>query len=388
MTVDWNQLKVALVAAALSLGIDQIGFASAEPFLELRHRLERHRNLGRESGFEHPDLEARTVPVRSLPQAQSIIAIAVAYPARLTDAPRSEPGARRGVLSRSAWGMDYHAVLRERLARLEEWLRAHVPAGFDLVTQSMVDTGALSDRAVAERAGIGWIGKNSALISPQYGSWLYLGELLTNVPFEPDEPIEDGCASCTACIDACPTGALVAPYELDAQKCISYLTQTKGLIAPEYMKKIGNRLYGCDTCQTSCPKNKGMNWTHHPELRPDPEQVKPLLEPILQLSNRAFKEQFGSSAAAWRGRKPIQRNALIGLGHFREATAMESIGRVLREDERFELRATAAWALGRMTREPEHRVQAEQQLQNALEHERHEEVRQHIEHAIAALSVV
>lgn len=265
----WEDLKAEIKAAAPALGIDDIGFATAEPFLYLKNILQDHRDKGYESGFEEPDLDKRTIP--ALPSGEtplSILAIAVAYPSKMENPPRSEPGARRGILARAAWGQDYHHVLREALGKLEAFIRERVP---DAVLESMVDTGVLVDRAVAERAGIGFSAKNCAIISPKWGSWIYLGEMVTNIPFPPDAPVEEGCGDCTKCIDACPTGALVGPGQLNAQACISYLTQTKGFLSDEYMTKIGNRLYGCDTCQIVCPKNRGKNWNHRPELLPDPK---------------------------------------------------------------------------------------------------------------------
>lgn len=342
----WEDLKAEIKAAAPALGIDDIGFATAEPFLYLKNILQDHRDKGYESGFEEPDLDKRTIP--ALPSGEtplSILAIAVAYPSKMENPPRSEPGARRGILARAAWGQDYHHVLREALGKLEAFIRERVP---DAVLESMVDTGVLVDRAVAERAGIGFSAKNCAIISPKWGSWIYLGEMVTNIPFPPDAPVEEGCGDCTKCIDACPTGALVGPGQLNAQACISYLTQTKGFLSDEYMTKIGNRLYGCDTCQIVCPKNRGKNWNHRPELLPDPEIVKPLLLPILELSNREFKEKFGSSSAAWRGKKPIQRNAIIALGNFKEAGAVPKLTEIVLRESRPEMRGTAAWALGRI----------------------------------------
>lgn len=342
----WEELKADIKAAAAELGIDDIGFATAEPFLYLKNILQQHRDNGYESGFEEPDLDKRTVPaLPSGEQPLSIIAIAVAYPSKLEDPPKSEPGARRGILARASWGQDYHYVLREALAKLESFIRERVP---DAVMESMVDTGALVDRAVAERAGIGFSAKNCAIISPKWGSWIYLGEMVTNLPLPPDQPVEEGCGDCTKCIDACPTGALVGPGQLNAQACISYLTQTKGFLSEEYMTKIGNRLYGCDTCQIVCPHNRGKNWNHRPQLQPDPEIVKPLLLPILDLSNRGFKEKFGSSSAAWRGKKPIQRNAVIALGNFKEASAVPKLTELVLKEPRPEMRGTAAWALGRI----------------------------------------
>ncbi|AJY74417.1 tRNA epoxyqueuosine(34) reductase QueG [Paenibacillus beijingensis] len=371
----WEALKAELKEAAPGLGIDAVGVASPDPFTELKGRLMRHRELGYESGFEEADLQKRTDPALLFREPQSIIAIAVAYPSKLPDPPKSEPGARRGILSRSAWGEDYHRVLRSRLQRLEEWLRERVPW---LRAESMVDTGALSDRAVAERAGIGWSGKNSFIMNEKLGSWMYLAEMITNLPLPPDAPAEEGCGTCTKCIDACPTGALVGPGQLNAQRCISYVTQTKEMVGDELMRKIGNRLYGCDTCQIVCPVNRGVNWTHHPELQPDAEKVKPLLEPLLQMSNKEYQRQYGSNASSWRGKKPIQRNAVIALGNFREAGAVPQLTEVLRSDPRPVLRGTAAWSLGRIGGEA-----ALEALRQAKEEERDPEALAAIEKALA-----
>lgn len=361
MTDRWVKLKQEMKEAASELGIDAIGVASADPFTTLKQRLIRHRELGRESGFEEPDLDKRTEPSLLFDNPESIIAIAVAYPSKLINPPKSEPGARRGIMSRSAWGEDYHKVLRNRLARLEAWLLERVP---HMRAESMVDTGELSDRAVAERAGIGWSAKNCAIISPKLGSWIYLGEMITNLPLPPDEPVTEGCGSCTKCIDACPTDALVGPGELDAKRCISFVTQTKGMVSDELMRKIGNRLYGCDTCQIVCPENRGKNWTQHPELQPDNELAKPLLTPLLTIGNREFQERYGFTSSAWRGKKPIQRNAIIALGNFKEAGAVPDLIAVLNNDPRPVLRATAAWSLGRIGS-----LEAEESLKRALETE-------------------
>lgn len=344
-TSPWEQLKREIKEAAASFGIDEIGFASADPFVSLKAILQNHRDLGYESGFEESDLDKRVTPALPSAEPASLISIAVAYSSKMTDAPKNEPGKYRGVLSRSSWGKDYHQVLREAMGKLEAFIRERVP---EAVLESMVDTGALVDRAVAERAGIGFSGKNCCIISPKWGSWIFLGDMVTNIPFPPDTPVTEDCGDCTLCIDACPTGALVGPGQLNAQRCISFLTQTKGFLTDEIMRKIGNRLYGCDTCQVICPKNKGKHWSHHEDLRPDPDKDRPLLLPILDLSNREFKEKFGESAAAWRGRKPIQRNAVIALGNYKDKSAVPKLGEVLLKDPRPELRGTAAWSLGRI----------------------------------------
>lgn len=375
MMDQWQKLKQDMKQAAKDLGIDAIGVASPDPFVTLKERLIRHRELGRESGFEPTDdLDRRTNPSLLFDRPQSIIAIAVAYSSKLENPPKSTEGARRGIFSRASWGTDYHVVLRDRMSKLEEWLRERMP---DLRAESMVDTGELSDRAVAERAGIGFSAKNSFIINPELGTWIYLGEMITNLPLPPDEPITEQCGECTKCLDACPTGALVGPGELNAQQCVSFLTQTKTTLSDHHMRKIGNRLYGCDTCQIVCPINRGKNWTHHEDMRPDPELVKPLLIPLLSLSNKEFKAQYGHMSGSWRGKKPIQRNAVIALGNFKDESAVPALIKVLHDDPREVLRATAAWALGRIGTED-----AVQALHGALEREKDEEAIAYIEQAL------
>lgn len=335
-----------LIHYAHSIGIDKIGFTSAASFPDLKQRLKIQQQLGYASGFEEPDIDKRTEPIRLLEGAESIISIAIAYPSKMKDAPQSKRGARRGIFARASWGMDYHTVLREKLAKLEAFILLHLP---DARLKSMVDTGELSDRAVAERAGIGWSAKNCSIITPEFGSYVYLGEMLTNIPFEPSVPMEDQCGDCRLCLDICPTGALIEGGQLNAKRCIAFITQTKTMVPEEFRAKIGNRVYGCDTCQTVCPKNKGKHFAHHAEFTPDPELVKPLLLPLLEHSNRTFKETYGHMSGAWRGKNPIQRNAIIALVHFKEREAIPKLISILTSDPRPVMRGTAAWALGELT---------------------------------------
>jgi len=361
-----HDLQREFVAYAMSIGVDKIGFTTAAPFTELKNRLRRQQELGFQSGFEESDIEKRTEPLQLLEDAQSIVAIAVAYPSRMKDAPVGKKGARRGIFCRASWGVDYHTALRQRLALLAAWLEERVP---NVRIESMVDTGALVDRAVAERAGIGWSGKNCSIITPEFGSYVYLGELVTNIPFAPDKPMEDECGDCRLCLDVCPTGALIEGGQLNSQRCIAFLTQTKGFLPDEFRSHIGNRLYGCDTCQTVCPKNKGkINWIHE-EFKPDPELAKPLLTPLLTISNREFKEKFGHVSGSWRGKKPIQRNAILALAHYKEEAAVPDLIGLLEKDERPVIRGTAAWALGKIGGD-----QAEKALLAAQEKEQDGEV--------------
>jgi epoxyqueuosine reductase len=376
--VNIEQFKQEVIAYSKDIGIDKIGFTSANMFEELKQRLIKQQELGYQSGFEESDIEKRVTPVKLLPKASSIISIALAYPSKMKDAPRSTREDRRGIFCRASWGQDYHTVLRDRLSKLEAFLKEKVP---DIQVKSMVDTGELSDRAVAERAGIGWSGKNCAIITPEFGSYVYLGEMITNFPFPPDTPMEDQCGSCRKCLDVCPTGALVQGGQLDSSKCIAFLTQTKGFLPDEYRSKIGNRIYGCDTCQTVCPVNKGKDFHFHKEMEPDPEIAKPKLKPLLTISNREFKEKYGHISGSWRGKKPIQRNAILALAHFKDTTALPDLIKVMHQDPRPVIRGTAAWAIGKIGEKD-----VEKELTKAYDHEKDEDVKAEITKGLALLN--
>lgn len=374
--MDVKKLKNEIIEYSQTIGIDKIGFTTADPFIELKNRLFKQQQLGFQSGFEEPDIEKRVNPELIFSDVpRSIISIAIAYPSKMRIKVQSKKGERRGIFCRASWGTDYHVVLRDRLKKLEAYIIQRIP---EAIVRSMVDTGELVDRAVAERAGIGWSGKNCAIITPEFGSYVYLGEMLTNIPFEPDVPMEDQCGECNKCVDICPTGALVQGGQLNAQRCVAFLTQTKGFLPDEFREKIGNRLYGCDTCQTVCPKNKGKDFHLHSELEPDPELAKPLLRPLLYLSNREFKAKFGYVSGAWRGKKPIQRNAIIALAHFKDETAIDDLIMVLKKDDRPVMRGTAAWALGKIGGDL-----AQQALQIAKQTEQDVEVLNEIDKGLA-----
>lgn len=342
--MNLDQLKQEVIDYAHSIGIDSIGFTTADPFDELKKKLEDYHSKGYASGFEECDIELRTVPKLSLPSARSIIAIAVGYPNKLKGAPKSVRGDRRGMFARASWGQDYHTIMRNRLDKLSLFLKEKVP---DVEIKSMVDTGVLSDRSVAERAGLGFAGKNGFIINEELGTWSYLGEMLVSIPFKPDDPVIDSCGDCNICVDRCPTGALVGNGQLNSQKCISFLTQTKGYLKDEYRYKIGNRLYGCDTCQQVCPRNRGIN-TEHDDIILEPEVLKPRLVPLLKMSNKEFKNTYGHLAGAWRGKKPIQRNAIVALAHFNEESTIPELKDVALTDPRPMIRGTAFWAIGQI----------------------------------------
>ncbi|RYM05776.1 tRNA epoxyqueuosine(34) reductase QueG [Sporolactobacillus sp. THM7-7] len=378
---DFAELKKKIIAYSKEIGVDKIGFTTADPFTELKARLYQQQALGYQSGFEEKDIEKRTKPALLMDGVQSIVAIAMAYPKKMAVRPENTKTDRRGAFARVSWGTDYHVILRDRLQKLGEFLVENAPGA---AFKNMVDTGALSDRAVAERAGIGWAGKNTNVITKEFGSYVYLGEMLTNVPFPPDKPAENLCGDCTRCIDHCPTGALVQGGQLNSHKCIAFLTQTKQDIPEYYRKAIGNRVYGCDTCQQVCPYNRDVDSHFHEEMEPDPELVRPRLKPLLSLSNRSFKEKFGSLSGAWRGKKPIQRNAIIALGNYKDVTAAPELVRLLREDPRPVIRRAAIWAINKMRDRlnPDDRDNLDQSLRSLLETETDPSVRENIKNVL------
>lgn len=357
-----ERLKQEIITYSKEIGIDKIGFASADVFTELKERLKTQQSLGYQSGFEKGTIEERTEPKKLVPEAKSIISIALAYPSTIKNPPKSTKTDRRGIFCRASWGRDYHDVLRDRLNKLNTFIKAKVSTS---IGEVMVDTGELSDTAVAERAGIGFSGKNTLLITKEFGSFVYLGELITNIPFTPDDPVEDSCGDCRICIDACPTGAIVQAGQLNAGKCLAFLTQTKGTLEEEVRDQLGVRVYGCDTCQAVCPRNKQVDFHLHPEFEPEPEIAKPKLKPMLQMPNREFKETFGHISGFWRGKKPLQRNAIIGLAHYKDKTAIHELITVMKEDVRPMIRGTAAWALGKIGTEEAHEaIKSQMKIEN------------------------
>lgn len=377
-------LKEKIIAESKRLGIDKIGFASAEPFDQLQESLEEQKNRGYTSGFEHPVIEERLYPERTFDNPQTIIAIALAYPTKAREKiPRDE---KRGQFARASWGIDYHDILRDRLERLIAFIRAQAESLEEAESwqfKPQVDTGELIDVAAAQRAGLGFIGRNGLLITEEFGSFVYLGEIVTNISFAQDEPVPFGCGECTRCITACPTDALLGDGRMNAKRCLSYQTQTKGMMPTEYRKKMGSVIYGCDICQLVCPYNRGKDFHFHEEMEPDIEEVYPRLQPMLSLSNKAFKKQFGHLAGSWRGKKPLQRNALIALANLGGREALPDI-LACTEDVRPVIRGTAVWAISKLgNREPEKWLGILKILQQK---EKEEDVLLELEEAIAVLT--
>ena len=246
--------------------------------------------------------EKRADPRQVLQECRSIISVGLNY---LTDHRADErPG--HGRIARYAWGKDYHKMFADRLAQFEQRIRGLAP---EAVTRAYSDTGPIMEKAWAERAGLGWIGKHSNLVSSDYGSWLLLGEILTTLDLDADEPATDLCGSCSLCIDACPTGAIVEPYVVDATRCISYLTiELRGdqtVIPEELQPRMGNKIFGCDDCLDVCPFNLRAEPTQEPAFHPSPLTLAPHLDTLAQISEAAFLNEFRHS--------PVRRAKHTGL---------------------------------------------------------------------------
>jgi epoxyqueuosine reductase len=278
------------------------------------------------------DPERRTHPEKVLPEAASILAFGLNYY-------QPDPE-RRGRIAKYALGKDYHKVFLNKLKRICLWLQE-----LGAVNRPYVDTGPLLEKPLAELAGLGWQGKNTMLLHREHGQWLFLGFILTSQPFEPGTPAQDRCGTCTRCIDVCPTRAITGPYQLDARKCISYLTiEHKGAIPLHYRPLIGDHLYGCDDCLDVCPWNKWAQQTREAAFsaRPYPD-----LRELLDLDEEAFNEQFAGSPIRRLKRPRFLRNVCVVLGNIGTAEDLPAIQRAASDPDAL-IAEHAEWALGQI----------------------------------------
>ncbi|WP_314448249.1 tRNA epoxyqueuosine(34) reductase QueG [uncultured Streptococcus sp.] len=338
-------IKEEIINLAKEIGISKIGFTTADDFDYLEKSLRLAVEEGRNSGFEHKNIEERIKPKLSLDSAKTIISIAVAYPHKLKQQPQKTVY-KRGKFTPNSWGLDYHYVLQDKLDRLAKGIE-ELTADFEY--KGMVDTGALVDTAVAQRAGIGFIGKNGLVISKEFGSYMFLGELITNLDIEPDQPVDYGCGDCNRCVTACPTSCLIGDGSMNAKRCLSFQTQDKGVMDLEFRKKIKTVIYGCDICQICCPYNKGLDNPLATEI--DPDLSHPELLPFLELSNGQFKEKFGHLAGSWRGKNILQRNAIIALANANDRSAIPKMLEIIDKGQNPIHVTTAIWALSQLVRE-------------------------------------
>lgn len=360
---------------ALQIGVDVVGITRAEPLPQLKNFLAEMEAKNYLSKFVPRDFDLITDPTQVVPAANSVIVCAISY--QVADEhiiPSREQAAAelRGELSRFAWGRDYHQVLGAKLEQIIDFL--HQQAG-QVVAKKFVDTGPLVDRELARRAGIGWQGKNGSIINPEYGSWIFLGEIVTDLNLKPDEPVSNQCGDCTECLDACPMGALAEPYQLNSKQCLGYLTLSKGYLKEQTREKMGRRLWGCDTCQEVCPYNQSARVADHPEFRPQKLAANPYLPPLVNLTDEEYQDKFSITPMNWRGKRPIQRNAAVILGNLADERAVPYLAEAL-QDPKPIVRAHAAWALGKINNR-----ESQQQLAQQLQQETDERVREEIQHA-------
>jgi epoxyqueuosine reductase len=287
--------------------------------------------------------DRRGDPGRLWPQARSAIVVGMSY------APDADPlealaHTSRGAISVYAKGKDYHDVLKGRLKELARWLAAETRGEVKV----FVDTAPLMEKPLAAAAGLGWQGKHTNLVSRRHGSWLFLGVILTTATIGPDRPEADHCGSCRRCLDVCPTDAFPAPYQLDARRCIAYLTiEHKGHIAREFRAAIGNRVFGCDDCLAVCPWNKFAETAREVRLKARAETDNPPLAELLALDDAAFRARFAGTPVKRTGRDRFLRNVLIAAGNSGDVSLLSHV-EILLADASPLVRAMAVWALYRL----------------------------------------
>ena len=336
---------------ALALGFDAVGFAPTASRLEARSNLREFLAEGRygDMGWLAAHERRRSSPDALWPEAQTVIALAMSYgPA--TDPLDLLPKKERGTISVYArTARDYHDVVKRKLKRLARWLVETHGGGVKV----FVDTAPVMEKPAAEAAGLGWQGKHTNLVSRRFGSWLFLGEVFTTLAVKPDEPHEDRCGSCRACLDVCPTGAFTAPYRLDPRRCISYLTiEHKAPIPHEFRRAMGNRIYGCDDCLAVCPWNKFAARAREPGLLPRIELTAPKLADLAGLDEAGFRQVFAGSPIKRTGRNRFLRNVLIAIGNSGDAGLVPTARRAL-DDTAPLVRGAAVWALRELLPSPE-----------------------------------
>lgn len=330
---------------ATALGFDVARIARADAAWEADERLEAFIEAGYHGEMEWmaSTLDRRRHPTRLWPEARSALVVGINYgPGRNP----LEALAHReyGAISVYAQNADYHDVMKRKLRQLASSFAESTGADVKI----FVDTAPLMEKPLAERAGIGWQGKHTNLVSRSKGSWLFLGVMLTSADLRPDPPADDACGSCSACLDICPTKAFPAPFQLDARRCISYLTiEHKGPIPREFRKALGNRIYGCDDCLAICPWNKFAANARENAFHPRAELLAPLLADLARLEDDSFREVFAGSPVKRIGRNRFVRNVMIAIGNS-GASQLSDLCIEILDDTSGLVRGAAAWALGEL----------------------------------------
>ena len=349
-----SDIKSVVQQAASDAGFDLAGIAPAADAAELRHfpawiaagRAGEMKYM--EARDEQGELKRGSLG-RVAPWAKSVVVCAINYnSAEPYSTQVQDPN--RGWISRYAWSReDYHDVVLRRLKQMEAALH-DAAKGIEpaLMTRSYVDTGPIVERVFAKYAGVGWIGKNTCLINQKNGSWLFLGVILTSLDLAPDLPAPDRCGTCTRCIEACPTDAITASYELDSNRCISYLTiEKRGSIPEDLRAGIGRHVFGCDICQDVCPWNRKAPVTSAQEFGPSPGLVNPALEWLAEMSAEDFRNHFRRSPIRRAKRSGMRRNAIVAIGNSGNREFLPILEK-LASDEDDSVAESARWAMARI----------------------------------------
>jgi epoxyqueuosine reductase len=349
-----TELRSWICDAAQRHGFDLCGIAPAELHPQNRASYQQWLSRGFQGEMAYMERPERQDLRRVLPSVRSVICVGMVYhTAHPLSIESTDPG--RGWIARYAWSDDYHAVMQKRLEQLLGELRAEVAQLFD--AKVYVDTGPLLERALAAAAGLGWIAKNTCLINEQIGSWFFLGEILTSLELEPDEPVWDRCGTCTRCLEACPTSALVEPCVLDATRCISYHTiELRSAIPEEFRPAIGQHVFGCDICQDVCPWNREAVTTALPEFQPRPlaggdckpeataTLFNPPLESLAALTEQEFQSTFHDSPVRRSKYRGFLRNVAVAMGNSRQEKFRPLLKRLAEHSDPL-IREHALWAL-------------------------------------------
>ncbi|WP_420562593.1 tRNA epoxyqueuosine(34) reductase QueG [Thalassobaculum sp.] len=336
-------------AEARAAGFDAVGIARAEVGAREQARLDAFVAEGQygEMGWMADTHERRRDPKTLWPEARSVIVCAMNY------GPEHDPMADlqhsdRGVIAAYARNRDYHDLVKKRLKRVARWMHAEL----DCQVKVFVDTAPVMEKPLAARAGVGWQGKHSNLVSREHGSWLFLGEIFTTLELPTDAAETDHCGSCRRCLDICPTDAFPTAYTLDARRCLSYLTiEHKGPIPHEFRAPMGNRIYGCDDCLAVCPWNKFAETAREAAFIARDDLTLPKLSELAGLDDAAFRARFSGSPIKRTGRDRFTRNVLIALGNSGDAEALSAVTPLL-DDASPLVRGAAVWAYLRLGGEP------------------------------------
>ncbi len=340
-----DDLKARIRAKALALGFDAVGFAPAQvaPAAQAEFLAFLDQGCHGDMDWLARNAERRADPQTLWSAARSVIVLGQNY------GPGSDPldlleRRDRASISVYARNADYHDLIKKRLKALARWMHEELAAEVKV----FVDTAPVMEKHLAQAAGLGWQGKHSNLVSLELGSWLFLGEVFTDLELSPDSAEKDHCGSCRRCLEVCPTEAFLGPYRLDARRCISYLTiEHKGHIPAEFRRAMGNRIYGCDDCLAVCPWNKFAQRSSEPAFLPRAELSAPRLADLLQLDDAVFRRVFAGSPIKRIGRDRFLRNVLIAAGNSGEA-ALAPRAEALLDDPSPLVRAMAVWALARL----------------------------------------